>query len=149
PLFRSPPPLRGLCGYSPNADASTIPLLTAAARIAHRCPAAPNLDARASPPGGGDSPHTRFHPAKEIPMSIANEPLVFVIDDDAQSSRAVAELVRTFGHQVQVFQNPREFLDGLDAIDPAQVGCVITDLRMNGVDGLEVLHRLIDRAVAL
>ena len=82
-------------------------------------------------------------------MSAIAEPIVFVIDDDAQSGRAVAELVRTFGHQVQVFQNPREFLDGLDAIDAAQVGCVITDLRMSGIDGLEVLHRLIDRDVAL
>jgi two-component system, LuxR family, response regulator FixJ len=82
-------------------------------------------------------------------MSAITEPIVFVIDDDAQSGRAVAELVRTFGHQVQVFQNPREFLDGLDAIDAAQVGCVITDLRMSGIDGLEVLHRLIDRDVAL
>jgi two-component system response regulator FixJ len=82
-------------------------------------------------------------------MSTTAEPIVFVIDDDAQSGRAVAELVRTFGHHVQVFQNPREFLDGLDGIDAAQVGCVITDLRMNGIDGLEVLHRLIDRDVAL
>jgi two-component system, LuxR family, response regulator FixJ len=82
-------------------------------------------------------------------MSTTSEPIVFVIDDDAQSGRAVAELVRTFGHNVQVFQNPREFLDSLDGIDAAQVGCVITDLRMNGIDGLEVLHRLIDRDVAL
>jgi len=82
-------------------------------------------------------------------MSATSEPIVFVIYDDAQSGRAVAELVRTFGHNVQVFQNPREFLDSLDGIDAAQVGCVITDLRMNGIDGLEVLHRLIDRDVAL
>lgn len=82
-------------------------------------------------------------------MSTTAEPIVFVIDDDAQSGRAVAELVRTFGHHVQVFQNPREFIDSLDGIDAAQVGCVITDLRMNGIDGLEVLHRLIDRDVAL
>ncbi|MBA3480511.1 MAG: response regulator transcription factor, partial [Pirellulales bacterium] len=82
-------------------------------------------------------------------MSTTSDPIVFVIDDDAQSGRAVAELVRTFGHHVQVFENPREFLDSLDAIDAAQIGCVITDLRMNGIDGLEVLHRLIDRDVAL
>jgi two-component system, LuxR family, response regulator FixJ len=82
-------------------------------------------------------------------MSIASEPQVFVIDDDAQSGRAVAELVRTFGHPVQVFQNSREFLENVDSIHPEQVGCVITDLRMSGVDGMEVLHRLLDRDVPL
>jgi two-component system response regulator FixJ len=82
-------------------------------------------------------------------MAANTDPLVYVIDDDAQSGRAVAELVRTFGHDVQVFQNSREFVDQLDSIPSDQVGCVITDLRMSGVDGMEVLHRLLDRAVAL
>ena len=82
-------------------------------------------------------------------MTATSEPIVFVIDDDAQSGRAEAELVRTFGHQVQVFQGPGEFLDALDGIDAEQVGCVITDLRMNGIDGMEVLHRIADRDVAL
>ncbi|HEX6964140.1 MAG TPA: response regulator [Lacipirellula sp.] len=82
-------------------------------------------------------------------MAASLEPLVFVIDDDAQSGRAVAELVRSFGHQVQVFQNPREFLENLDSIDADQVGCVITDLRMTGADGMEVLNRTLDREVAM
>lgn len=77
------------------------------------------------------------------------DPLVYVIDDDAQSGRAVAELVRTFGHQVRTFENPREFLQNLDSIDANQVGCVITDLRMSGLDGMEVLQRLIERSAAL
>ena len=82
-------------------------------------------------------------------MSATTDPTVFVIDDDAQSGRAIVELVRTFGHQVKVFQNSREFLDLVDSIDPAQVGCVVSDLRMSGADGMEVLHRLLDREVAL
>jgi two-component system response regulator FixJ len=82
-------------------------------------------------------------------MATPNESLVYVIDDDAQSGRAVAELVRSFGYQVQTYQNPREFLDSLDDIAPDQVGCVITDLRMNGIDGMEVLQRLLDRETPL
>lgn len=82
-------------------------------------------------------------------MAAIPDPIVYVIDDDAQSGRAVAELVRTFGHQVKTFQNPREFVEQLDGIDPQQVGCVITDLRMSGVDGMEVLQRILDREVAL
>jgi two-component system response regulator FixJ len=82
-------------------------------------------------------------------MATSNDPIVYVIDDDAQSGRAVAELIRTFGHEVRTFDNPRDFLDSLDEIDPDQVGCVITDLRMNGVDGMELLHRLLELPVAL
>jgi two-component system response regulator FixJ len=82
-------------------------------------------------------------------MAASIDPIVYVIDDDAQSGRAVAELVRTFGHEVRTFDNPRDFLDSLDEIDPDQVGCVITDLRMNGVDGLELLHRLLELPLAL
>jgi two-component system, LuxR family, response regulator FixJ len=82
-------------------------------------------------------------------MAAYHDPVVYVIDDDAQSGRAVAELVRTFGHQVRTFESARDFLDSLDEIDPDQVGCVITDLRMNGIDGMEVLHRLLERPIAL
>jgi FixJ family two-component response regulator len=82
-------------------------------------------------------------------MAAQSDPIVYVIDDDAQSGRAMAELVRTFGHQVRTFENPRDFLDNLDDIDPDQVGCVITDLRMSGLDGMEVLHRLLERSTAL
>jgi two-component system response regulator FixJ len=82
-------------------------------------------------------------------MASLTDPIVYVIDDDAQSGRAVAELVRTFGHHVETFQNAREFLDSLDGIHRNQVGCVITDLRMSGIDGMEVLQRLLDREVPL
>jgi two-component system response regulator FixJ len=82
-------------------------------------------------------------------MAAYSDPVVYVIDDDAQSGRAMAELVRTFGHRVQTFDNPREFLETLDQIDPDQVGCVITDLRMNGIDGMDILHRLMERGAAL
>lgn len=77
------------------------------------------------------------------------EPVVFVIDDDAQSGRAVSELIRTFNYEVRTFQNPADFLDALPDFSADQVGCVITDLRMSGVDGLEVLQRLNERSTTL
>jgi FixJ family two-component response regulator len=63
---------------------------------------------------------------------------VYVVDDDQQSSRAIAELVRTFGHQVKEFDGPQAFLDDLDQGSPDQFGVVILDHRMPGMDGLEV-----------
>lgn len=79
----------------------------------------------------------------------ATDPIVYIIDDDVPSCRAVGELVRTFGHQVQTFDDPRTFADALGEIDADQVGCVITDLRMPGIDGLELLQRLSAREAPL
>jgi two-component system, LuxR family, response regulator FixJ len=83
------------------------------------------------------------------PLETMQEPVVFVIDDDEQSGRAVSELVRTFNYQVRTFQNPREFLDEVQSLPADQVGCVITDLRMSGIDGMELIQRLNERNSAL
>lgn len=77
------------------------------------------------------------------------DPVVFVIDDDAQSGRAVTELVRTFNYEVRTFQSAQEFLEASKELDETQVGCVITDLRMSGVDGMDLLQRLNERSLTL
>jgi two-component system response regulator FixJ len=74
---------------------------------------------------------------------------VYVVDDDQQSSRAIAELVRTFGHHVKVFDGPRPFLDDLEQTGPDQLGVVVLDHRMPGMDGLEVCQRLAEQDVTL
>ncbi len=85
----------------------------------------------------------------EIVMTEAKikvEPVVYVVDDDSQTCRAVAELVQTFGYQVQVYESPNEFLESLDETRP---GCVVLDLRLPGLDGMEVHRRLLQRELAL
>lgn len=82
-------------------------------------------------------------------MSEANlnlEPIVYVVDDDSQTCRAVAELVTTFGHQVRLFESPTEFLENVDDSRP---GCVVLDIRLPGLDGMEVHQRLLQRGIAL
>ena len=74
------------------------------------------------------------------------EPVVYVVDDDLQTCRAVAELVQTFGHQVRLFESPKDFLE---SVDPSLPGCVVLDLRLPGIDGLEVQQRLLQRGIAL
>ena len=74
------------------------------------------------------------------------EPIVYVVDDDAQACRAVAELMQTFGHNVKQFESPIEFLE---SIDENRSGCVILDIRLPGIDGMEVHQRLIDRGIAM
>lgn len=84
-----------------------------------------------------------------ILQETAKEPVVFAVDDDPQASRATAELVRSFGHQVRTFDAPREFLEELERMDADQVGCVVLDLRMPGMDGLELHQRLVERDICL
>ena len=60
---------------------------------------------------------------------------VFLVDDDLSILRALTRLLRAGGHQVSAFRSPRDFLAQHDAAVP---GCVVLDLAMPGLNGLEL-----------
>jgi FixJ family two-component response regulator len=60
---------------------------------------------------------------------------VFLVDDDLSILRALTRLLRVGGHQVSAFRSPRDFLARHDAAVP---GCVVLDLAMPGLNGLEL-----------
>ena len=60
---------------------------------------------------------------------------VFLVDDDPGILRALTRLLRAGGHQVNAFRSPRDFLAQHDAAVP---GCVVLDLAMPGLNGLEL-----------
>jgi len=60
---------------------------------------------------------------------------VFLVDDDPSILRALTRLLRAGGHQVSAFRSPRDFLAQHDAAVP---GCVVLDLAMPGLNGLEL-----------
>jgi RNA polymerase sigma factor (sigma-70 family) len=64
---------------------------------------------------------------------------VFVIDDDPGVLRAIGRLLRNNDYQVQLFEEASQFLS---TIDPSAPGCVLVDLAMPEVSGLEVQERL-------
>lgn len=66
-------------------------------------------------------------------------PVVHVIDDDEAVRDAVGFLVRSTGHSVRTYDNADAFLAHLDQLEP---GCVLTDVRMPGMTGIELMHRL-------
>ncbi len=65
--------------------------------------------------------------------------LVHVVDDDPAMRDSVAFLLDTAGFEARLYEAGTDLLDRLPK--PAS-GCVLTDIRMPGIDGLELLRRL-------
>lgn len=69
-----------------------------------------------------------------------SRPLVAIVDDDEAACEAVAALVRSLGFKVAEFQDASGFLQfgGL-----AQTACLIVDMRMPGMTGLDLYRHLL------
>lgn len=77
---------------------------------------------------------------------IAIEPTVFIVDDDASVLRSLKRLLQSAGWNVVAYQSADDFLA---AHDPQAHGCLILDMSMPGLDGLQVQRRLAERGSAL
>jgi len=71
-------------------------------------------------------------------------PVVFVVDDDAGVRRAFSRLLRVRGMRVETFGSARAFLE---AAPEASSGCVLLDLRMPGLNGLELQRRMAEAGI--
>ena len=69
----------------------------------------------------------------------ADEPLVYLVDDDAAVRDALGLLLRSVGLECEVFASAFEFLE---AYDPGRHSCLVADIRMPGLSGLELQQRL-------
>jgi FixJ family two-component response regulator len=67
-------------------------------------------------------------------------PTIFIVDDDAAVRKSLARLLRSAGLAVDTFASPREFLD---RHDPNTPGCLVLDVSMPGLNGLELQEALI------
>lgn len=66
-------------------------------------------------------------------------PTIYVVDDDDSMRQAVALLLRTVGYSPIVFPRPSDFLA---KYDPTAHGCLVLDIRMPEMSGLEVQQQL-------
>lgn len=71
---------------------------------------------------------------------------VFLVDDDAFSLFAMMGILRAGGYTVETFEYPEALLTRLTASDR---GCVVLDLQMPGLNGLELQSALVERRVAM
>ncbi|HVL11364.1 MAG TPA: response regulator [Gemmata sp.] len=70
---------------------------------------------------------------------------IFVVDDDAAVGRALQSAGKLLGHPVRAFASAAEFL----AAYAGEPGCMVLDVRMPGMTGLELQRRLADDGVGI
>lgn len=70
----------------------------------------------------------------------AAPPTVFIVDDDPSVLRSLARLVRQAAYQARMFSSAEEFLAS-QAVPPSQPACLVLDLTMPGLSGLELQQR--------
>jgi FixJ family two-component response regulator len=71
-----------------------------------------------------------------------NESTVFVVDDDPGARESVIALVSLKGLRAEGFSSAENFLEHYD---PTSTGCVVVDVKMTGMSGLELLRKLNER----
>jgi two-component system response regulator FixJ len=72
--------------------------------------------------------------------------LVHLVDDDEAIRRSVGFMLKTSGYEVRAYESGAGFLKSASGLEP---GCVLLDIRMPGMDGLEVLSALRAKGVLL
>ena len=79
-------------------------------------------------------------------MSKPDERLVHLVDDDAAIRRSVGFMLKTSGHRVESYESGADLLKDSAKLDE---GCILLDIRMPGMDGLEVQQALQEKGVSL
>ena len=74
------------------------------------------------------------------------KPLVHIVDDDSAIRDSLSLLMRSVGFESQTYSSAERFLDNADLESP---GCLVVDVRMHGMSGLELQQVLNERGIKL
>lgn len=77
---------------------------------------------------------------------MTEQPTVFVVDDDEAVRKGLDLLLRSIGLSVETFGSAQEFLD---RYEPTRPGCLVLDVRMPGMSGLELEEKLAEKGIFL
>ncbi len=77
-------------------------------------------------------------------MDKSIKPTIYVIDDDSAVRDSLRWLIESADHEVQTFASTRAFLDQLELDHPS---CILADVRMPGLGGIDLLGELAGRGI--
>ncbi len=95
------------------------------------------MDPKKAAPTGSKYPDTRENPSPG--SSQASVGVVLVVDDHQQSRQSMADILRQAGHKVDCCSSAAEALQQIERRD---YDCIVTDLKMPGMSGLELILHL-------
>jgi FixJ family two-component response regulator len=75
-----------------------------------------------------------------------SDPVIFIVDDDPAARMSLAALIRSRGLAVETFSSAEDFLGSYDR---SQRGCLLVDVRMTGMSGLDLQERLAGKGANL
>jgi FixJ family two-component response regulator len=82
-------------------------------------------------------------PQAQRPIDLKkSKPLIAIVDDDESVCRAIRRLLRSLAMNAQTFSSGQDFLDLLQAMPSFEPDCLILDVQMQGINGLDVQERL-------
>src|ERR1041385_4450004 len=73
-------------------------------------------------------------------------PVVFIVDDDASVRRSIHDLLSSVALRAEAFATPQQFLDSKRAAGP---GCLVLDVGLPGMSGLDCQRRLAEAGVSI
>ena len=77
---------------------------------------------------------------------INDDPRVLIVDDDHAAATSVAALMTAIGVSSQIFPSAEAFLESADQIE---AGCLILDIRLSGMSGLDLRKEMLKRGVEI
>ena len=82
-------------------------------------------------------------------VTSTTKPLIAIVDDDDSVCRAIKRLVRSLGMEAEAFTSGRDFIELIDAMPSFQPDCLVLDVQMPGMNGLDVQEQLVSRSSRL
>src|SRR6266849_4181981 len=79
-------------------------------------------------------------------MATQETPVISVVDDDESLRRSLRNFLRSVGFRVETFASAEEFLASAQR---ENTGCLVLDLRMTGMSGLDLLRHLAEANVRM
>ena len=74
-----------------------------------------------------------------MPSENTAEPVIYIVDDDEAVLRALSRLVQSVGMQAETFASPEDLLRHGYGGEP---GCLLLDIQLPGIDGIEAFEQL-------